>query len=78
MEAILSTLVLNSKPALDRLWSLQIQDGKAKGAWGWYEFDANPYEIPGSRFFGASLAAMALGSTPPEYRAREDIKLRMG
>jgi squalene-hopene/tetraprenyl-beta-curcumene cyclase len=77
VEAIFSTLVLNSKPALDRLWALQIQDGKAKGAWGWYEFDANPYEIPGSRFFGASLAAIAVGSTPPDYRAREDIKLKI-
>jgi squalene-hopene/tetraprenyl-beta-curcumene cyclase len=89
VEAVFSALFLNiEKPAppqsssfaqraLERLWSLQIQDGKAKGAWGWFEFNAAPYEMPGSRFFGASLAAMAVGSTPPDYRGREEIKLRI-
>jgi squalene-hopene/tetraprenyl-beta-curcumene cyclase len=89
VEAVLSALFLNiGKPAtpqsssfaqraLDRLWPLQIRDGKAKGAWAWFELNADPYEMPDSRFFGASLGAMAVGSTPPEYRAREDIKPRI-
>jgi hypothetical protein len=89
VEAVLSTLFLNSEKhpnpetasiaerSLDRLWSLQIQTGKAKGSWGWFEFNTAPYEVPGAEFFGASLAAMAVGSTSREYRAREDIQLRI-
>src|SRR6266571_2624600 len=31
-----ATLSSEAKSAFDRLWSLQIQDGKAKGAWPWF------------------------------------------
>src|SRR5215470_1795956 len=77
VEAVFSALFLNiAKPAtsqhsstaqraLDRLWSLQIREGKAKGAWPWFELNSNPYEMPESAFFGASLAAVAVGSTTP-------------
>src|SRR5437879_858724 len=40
VEAIFSALLLaqdsEAKQTFDRLWSLQIQDGKARGAWAWF------------------------------------------
>jgi hypothetical protein len=85
VEAILSALFLNAaKPtapfaqkALDRLWSLQIRDGEAKGSWLWFDLKLDPYEMPESKLFGASLTAMALASTSAEYRTREDVKPRI-
>jgi squalene-hopene/tetraprenyl-beta-curcumene cyclase len=63
--------------AFERLWSLQLRQGNAKGAWSWFEFDLDPWEAPHSRFYGASLAALALGYTPADYRNRVDVKERI-
>jgi hypothetical protein len=85
VEAILSSLFLiaakpttpSAQKALDRLWSLQIRDGEAKGSWSWFDLKLDPYEMPESKLFGASLTAMALASTSAEYRTREDVKPRI-
>lgn len=86
VEAIFAALFLaQEKPAAqqaarqawDRLWSMQIQEGAAKGSWPWFEFDTDPYETSDSGFFGASLAALAIGGTSSEYRARPEIKARV-
>ncbi len=79
VEAICAALFLgNEKPAAqqawDRLWSLQIHEGAAKGSWPWFDFDTDPYETPDSGFFGVSLAALAISATPSEYQARPEIK----
>jgi len=74
VEAVFAALFLKTEKALDRLWSRQVREGEAKGAWQWFEFKVDPYEMPESTFFGASLAARAVGATSSEYRAREDIK----
>jgi hypothetical protein len=63
--------------AFDRMWSLQIQDGKSKGAWAWFNLNLDPWEMPESRFYGAALAALAVGSTPAEYRNRQDVRDRV-
>jgi squalene-hopene/tetraprenyl-beta-curcumene cyclase len=60
--------------ALDRLWVLQAKDGKSKGVWNWFNLDLDPWEMPESHFYGATLAAMALGRAPADYRARPDVK----
>ena len=86
VEAIFSALFLTlqdrggaklsseAKLAFDRLWSLQIQDGKAKGAWPWFALELEPWETPDSAFYGAALAALAAGSAPAEYRDQPDIR----
>jgi squalene-hopene/tetraprenyl-beta-curcumene cyclase len=79
VEAIFAALFLgHEKPAAqeawDRLWSMQIHEGAAKGSWPWFDFNSDPYETADSGFFGASLAALAISATPPEYQARPDIK----
>ncbi len=70
VEAVLAALVLGpeSQKAFDRLWALQIMEGPAKGAWHWFNLDLDPWERPESRFFGASLAALAVGNAPSSYR----------
>jgi squalene-hopene/tetraprenyl-beta-curcumene cyclase len=82
VEAIFASLFLNpEKPAArqawDRLWSMQLHEGPAKGSWPWFDFDTDPYETADSGFFGASLAALAISATPPEYQARPEIKERI-
>ncbi len=60
--------------AFDRLWAQQIQDGKAKGAWPWFDLTRDPWEMPDSAFYGASLGAMAAGAAPAEYRNRPEVQ----
>jgi squalene-hopene/tetraprenyl-beta-curcumene cyclase len=77
VEAIFSALFLNSRPAFDRLWSLQIPDGKNAGSWPWFSLNAEPYEMPESSFYGASLAAIAAGGAEaPEHIAALTAYLR--
>jgi hypothetical protein len=86
-ESILNTLVLASyrssgagtdadlKLALDRMWATQLTAGDAKGAWNWLQFHNAPWEGD-SQFYGASLAALAVGASPAEFRsaAEDNIK----
>lgn len=81
VESVLSALLLASadartgklsaetEKAFDRLWALQLEAGPNKGAWNWENFDLDPYEEPASAFFGASLAAVAVGVAPSGYLA---------
>jgi squalene-hopene/tetraprenyl-beta-curcumene cyclase len=90
VEAILSALLLTvgergsetlspeAKQAFDRLWSLQIADGKAKGSWQWFNLDLDPWETPDSAFYGASLAALAAGYAPSGYRRQPDVRKHIG
>jgi squalene-hopene/tetraprenyl-beta-curcumene cyclase len=83
VESIFAALFLNaekpaSQQAWDRLWSMQLHEGPAKGSWPWFDFDTDPYETADSGFFGASLAALAISATTPEYQARPEIKERIG
>jgi squalene-hopene/tetraprenyl-beta-curcumene cyclase len=77
VEAVLSALFLADEPALDRMWSLQIRDGEAKGAWPWFSLKLDPWEMPDSQFYGAALAALATGSAPAEYRGLPEIHERV-
>ena len=54
--------------AFDRLWKLQKKEGDRKGSWSWFELDDDPYEGTASPFFGATLAAVAVGTTPMDYQ----------
>ena len=72
-ESIFGALFLG-EPAFDRLWSLQIADGSARGSWPWFEFNLDPFETSDSSFIGASLAALAVTGAPAEYRGRADVQ----
>jgi len=63
-----TTMSVHRQKAFDQLWSLQNGEGANQGAWRWYAANLDPWENPESVYYGASLAALALGSTPAAYR----------
>jgi squalene-hopene/tetraprenyl-beta-curcumene cyclase len=77
-ESVLNALILASydpklnddtKLALQNMWSLQLKSGDKKGAWTWLNFHNEPWEADDSQYWGATLAAIAVGSTPKDYQA---------
>jgi squalene-hopene/tetraprenyl-beta-curcumene cyclase len=74
MENVGDKLSADAEKAFDRMWALQIREGKSKGAWDWYSHNLDPWETPDSVFYGAALAAIATGSAPSDYRARPQIR----
>lgn len=62
-------LTAEARKAFDRMWAAQMPDG----GWRWYSLNDDPWEMPESRFFGAALAAVAVGNAPAEYRTRPDV-----
>lgn len=85
-EAVLNALILSSRDARDgamsddlslawaNLWALQMKTGELSGAWAWLHFRLEPWEADASPYFGAALAAVAVGSAPDGYASRADIQ----
>ena len=48
------------RKALDELWKTQ----RADGAWDWLDVGQEPYESSDALYYGAALAAIAVGSAP--------------
>src|SRR5205823_3294741 len=74
-ESILNALLLvsqgapdnafssDARLALENMWGQQLRTGEAKGAWPWLQFHNAPWEGD-SQYYGATLAAIAVGSAP--------------
>jgi hypothetical protein len=87
-EAILNALILSwndrgaaslsadAKHALDNLWSEQLQTGPAKGAFAWLQFHNSPWEGD-SQYYGAALAAVAIGNAPGDYKSSPAIQAKL-
>jgi squalene-hopene/tetraprenyl-beta-curcumene cyclase len=85
-ESILNALILatyeskNAAPsatlskALQNMWGEQQKSGEQKGGWSWLNFHTQPWEADGSPYYGATLAAVAAGSAPGNYRDAADIR----
>jgi squalene-hopene/tetraprenyl-beta-curcumene cyclase len=85
-EAVLNALVLASydarsgklsedtRAAFENMWALQQKAGDKKGAWSWLQFDLQPWEASDSPYYGAALAALAVGTAPENYRAAPGIQ----
>lgn len=56
------------------MWAEQQITGNKKGAWSWLRFANEPWEADDSDYYGASLAAIAVGIAPGNYRARPEIQ----
>ena len=56
------------------MWAEQQTTGDKKGAWLWLRFNNEPWEADDSDFYGATLAAVAIGSAPGNYRAMPRIQ----
>ena len=72
-----ATLSDDTLQAFSNLWALQFTAGEMKGAWAWLNFHNEPWEANGSPYFGAALAAIAVGTAPGDYAARADIQDRV-
>jgi squalene-hopene/tetraprenyl-beta-curcumene cyclase len=89
IESVMNALVLSrrdapggklsddTRTALGVMWSLQMKTGPEAGAWTWLNFKMDPWESPNSPYFGASLAALAIGSAPEGYVASAEIADRV-
>lgn len=89
IEAVMNAVVLSrrdarsgrlsddTRTALEVMWSLQMKTGPNSGAWTWLNFNYEPWESPNSPYFGASLAAIAVGVAPEEYATSAAIQDRM-
>jgi squalene-hopene/tetraprenyl-beta-curcumene cyclase len=88
-ESILNALILaaydvptgslspDARLALDNMWAQQLKTGEAKGAWSWLQFHNSPWE-GNSQYYGAMLAAIAVGTAPANYRSAPEIQGGMG
>lgn len=86
IEAVMNALVLarrdsatghlsaDGRTALANMWALQMKTGPQSGAWTWLNFGYEPWESPNSPYFGASMAALAVGSAPDHYAASAEIQ----
>jgi hypothetical protein len=54
------------------LWRTQESAGDERGSWDWLNFNYEPWESPGGRYYGASLAALAVATAPGYYRPGAD------
>jgi squalene-hopene/tetraprenyl-beta-curcumene cyclase len=85
-ESILNALILASYEshstarsetlgkALQNMWGQQQKSGDQKGSWFWLNFHTQPWEADGSPYYGAALAAVAVGTTPGNYRSNPEIQ----
>jgi len=80
-EAVLNALILayhdaqngrfsdDARTALDNMWALEQTTGDQAGAWPWLQFGLSPWENVDSQYYGAALAALAVGEAPEDYRS---------
>lgn len=57
-----------------QLWTLQQKDGDLTGGWRWYAANLEPWETPLQFRFGASLAALAIGSAPADLHNAGQVR----
>jgi squalene-hopene/tetraprenyl-beta-curcumene cyclase len=91
-EAVLNALILalddelerrpkssnETQKALANLWATQIRHGPQAGSWEWLNFGMEPWEAPASRYMGASLAAIAVGTAGRSGEPERDPAARDG
>jgi squalene-hopene/tetraprenyl-beta-curcumene cyclase len=75
-DASLGTLSDDAKQAFENMWALQFKAGEQAGGWAWLNFHNEPWEAPGSQYFGNALAAIAIG-TAPGYASTPAIQDRV-
>ncbi len=88
-ESVLNALVLatqdahtgqpsdDAHSAFDNMWALQFRGGDLNGGWAWLNFHNEPWEANDSPFFGAALAAIAVGREPGGYAATAENQERL-
>jgi squalene-hopene/tetraprenyl-beta-curcumene cyclase len=91
-EAVLNALVLArddrrngrtapsdaTREALRHLWATQRKDGPEAGSWDWLDFGLRPWEFGEARFYGTTLAAIAVGTAPGYLKTADDTDTQAG
>jgi squalene-hopene/tetraprenyl-beta-curcumene cyclase len=67
-----------TKQAFANLWLTQMQTGHHKGTWEWLDFNEAPWGNKEARYFGAALAAIAVGTAPGYYTPGADPATNAG
>ena len=85
-ESVLNALILvnyearegkfgsDTRTAFNNMWALQLKTGEKKGAWPWLNFHNEPWEADDSQYWGSTLAAIAIGTAPAEYRSTPEVR----
>jgi squalene-hopene/tetraprenyl-beta-curcumene cyclase len=60
--------------AFDHMWAEQHASGDSAGAWSWLDFDLSPWETADAQYYGAALAALAVGVAPENFQSRPQIQ----
>jgi squalene-hopene/tetraprenyl-beta-curcumene cyclase len=68
------TLGADTRTALANMWALQMKTGDLTGAWAWLNFRLEPWESEEAPYFGASLAAITVGTAPGGYASDSENK----
>jgi hypothetical protein len=63
-----------TRAAFERMWDGQAKTGPQAGAWVWQNFHYSPWESDESEYYGAAMAAMAVGMAPDNYRGEPAIQ----
>jgi len=78
-ESVLNSLILSrydsqrgrltdlSQTAFKNMWAMQLTTGSDAGSWEWLDFHNAPWESNESHYWGATLAAVAVGMAPGNY-----------
>jgi squalene-hopene/tetraprenyl-beta-curcumene cyclase len=72
VEAVIAAFALPEEPAFERMWSLQ-----KEGTWPWFSLNLDPWETEKSPFYGATLAALAIGEAPAAYKQKPAVRERV-
>jgi squalene-hopene/tetraprenyl-beta-curcumene cyclase len=73
-DASAGALTDDARQAFSNLWPLQFKSGDLKGAWAWLNFHYEPWEATESAYYGAALAALAVGMAPGAYSSTPEIQ----
>jgi squalene-hopene/tetraprenyl-beta-curcumene cyclase len=67
-----------TRQAFQHLWETQVQNGDHKGSWEWLDFNEPPWGCIEARYFGAALAAIAIGTAPGYYNSAAESDIHVG
>jgi squalene-hopene/tetraprenyl-beta-curcumene cyclase len=77
-DAAAGSLSEDGRQAFANMWAQQMKTGDLTGGWAWLAFKLEPWEGSKSAYFGASLAAVAVGSAPGGYASNSEIEKNVG
>jgi squalene-hopene/tetraprenyl-beta-curcumene cyclase len=67
-DSLKGTMTPTTKTAFDNMWAVQLTSGDGAGGWEWLNFHNAPWEGETSSYWGATMAALAVGFAPESYR----------